>query len=614
MKMVEQMAHRGPDDRTAVVMGRVGLGMSRLAIIDPSGSRQPITNETGDIQFIFNGEIYNYRELREELRALGHTFATNGDGEAVVHGYEEWGEAVLGKLNGMFALALWDARAGTLLLARDRIGIKPLYYVKTRGMILFASEIKALLASGLIAPEVNREMLDTYLTFRYVPAPRTFFKEIKKLQPGEYLILSGREASARSFYSLRFLPKHDLSEEEIRSELRQRIDASIAFRLRSDAPLGVFLSGGLDSGYILATVREHVSGELNSYTVGFDRGGRYNEIGASRVMSRRYGTIPNELEMNYRSYIEALPRAVHFMEEPMADPSSVPMMELSRMARQRVRVILSGEGGDELFSGYPRYQGESLAATPRLPVALVARAARVLAPMVSRSLRRGLDGLAVRDGASRHLLWETIISPAIRAELLGSASGSPLASAATPLGMIENAVRDCDSTDERDRLTEVDIRLWLVEDLLLKKDKMGMSASIEARVPYLDHGLVDFACRLHPRMKVRRLTGKYIFKQLLKESLPPEILNRPKIGFAVPLAEWFRQELQWTVTHILHDDNRFLKEYLSRDAIRLLLHRHFAGQDLSLELFSLLVLELWGRMFILGQSPQALSEEVTASL
>ena len=611
--MVAQMAHRGPDDQRAAVMGRTGLGMCRLAIIDPEGSRQPLTNETSTISFIFNGEIYNYRELREELRSLGHTFATNGDGEVVVHGYEEWGEGVLGRLNGMFALALWDEPRQTLLLARDRIGIKPLYYANIGKMLLFASEVKALLASRAVSAAGNREALECYLAFRYVPAPHTFFEGITKLAPGEYLVLSKDGVASRSFYSLGFLPKHTLSEEDVVRELDRLIDRSIALRLRSDAPLGVFLSGGLDSGYILATARKHVSGELNSYTVGFDRGGRFNEIGASRVMSKRYGTVPNELEMTCRSYMEALPRAVFHMEEPMADPSSVPMMELSRIARQRVKVILSGEGGDELFSGYPRYLGESLAAT-RMPLTLLSRLAMALSPLLSRSRRRGLRGLSVADGATRHLLWETIIPPEERAELLGDKALESQSPHLDPLSIIRRAARGCDSRDERDRLSQVDIRLWLVEDLLLKKDKMGMSASIEARVPYLDHAVVDFACRLEPRMKVRRFTGKYIFRKLLEKSLPPEILSRPKVGFAVPLASWFREELRGGLGRILHDDSRFIREYLDRAAVGRLLARHQRGADLSLELFTLLVLELWGRIFILGESHRAISEEISATL
>jgi asparagine synthase (glutamine-hydrolysing) len=609
--MVATMDHRGPDDRTAVIMGRIGLGMSRLAIIDPAGSNQPIKNEAGDMWFIFNGEIYNYRELRVELIALGHTFTTHGDGEVVVHGYEEWGDSVFDKLNGMFALALLNTRTNSLLLARDRIGIKPLYYFKDADRFVFASEVKALLASRMVTASVNDAVLESYLTFRYVPAPHTMFSGVRKLNPGEFIVLKNGGEKMNSFYSLGFLPKHELSEEEIQNELRDRIDESISFRLRSDAPLGVFLSGGLDSGFILDTVRKHVTGELNSYTVGFDRGGKYNEIGASRVMSKRYGTIPNELEMDYRCYIEALPRAVYFMEEPMADPSSVPMMELSTLAKQRVRVILSGEGGDELFSGYPRYIGESLATLPGFLPTLGSLAGRFFRPFLSRSLQRGLNGLGVRNGPRRHLLWETIISPDLRRRLL---TGNRPADSMNPLDIIEQAARRCDSSDEQDRLTNVDIRLWLVEDLLLKKDKMGMSASIEARVPYLDHGVVDFACRLDPRMKVRNLTGKYIFKQLLKRSLPAEILNRPKVGFAVPLNDWFREELSGCVKHILCDNNKFLQEYLSQDGLRHLVDRHRSGRDLSLELFTLIFLELWGRIFILGESHQELSKEISRAV
>ncbi len=612
-RMAKAVKHRGPDHNETVIRGRVGLAIARLAIIDPEGSNQPILNENRDIWMVFNGEVYNYIELRKQLIYKGHKFATGGDGEVVVHGYEEWGEKVFSRLNGMFAIAIWDERSGKLLLARDRVGIKPLYVHTGSERMIFASEIKAILASNAVSFRARMDTVGCYLTFRYIPAPHTIFEGIYKLEPGEYRVYKNGGCRKQYYHTLRYAPYLPIEEDEAIKKLEIMFKQSVEIRLRSDAPLGVFLSGGLDSGFICALVRSIKSGELNSFTVGFNRPGIYNEIDAAAVAAKKFGTVPNELRMDHGDFLKALPSAVYFMEEPMADPSSVAMRELAILAGKRVKVILSGEGGDELFMGYPRYRGEMLTSKFNAVRPLMMCAATALKPFISRSLWRGLKGISIGNTAARHLHWETIISGEMKSELIGHGQGLS-DGCVSPLGLIEALENECDSLRAIDKLSWTDMKLWLVEDLLLKKDKMGMSASIEARVPFLDHELVEFACRLDPAMKIKKGRGKHILRRLMKDLLPPEILNGPKIGFAVPLASWFRNELRGAIEGILLREDAYIRSFIDSTALNRCIESHMSGRDISLELYSLLVLELWGRMFVIGESVDECTDRTAALL
>ncbi len=603
--MVAVIRHRGPDEQTWTVRGRVGLGISRLAIIDPEGSHQPLANETGDVVLVFNGEIYNYRELHATLEKDGHRFATRGDGEVIVHGYEQWGTGVFARLRGMFAIALWDDRRRRLVLARDRMGIKPLYVATTPHAFLFASEAKAFFASGMVEPALRPELIDTYLAYRYVPAPDTLFRGVRKVRPGEFHVVENGVESIERYHVHAFTPKAKIGEAEAAEQLDELLTRSIEYHLQSDVPLGVFLSGGLDSGFLTALASEHTSGALDTFSVGFDRGGIYDETAAAEVVSRRFKTRQHSLRMGAAEYLRMLPGAVYHFDEPMADPSSVPMMAISRLAAGHVKVVLSGEGADELFAGYPRYFGEAFAARLTLPGALAAFGARTLP--LSRSAARGLHGIGLRDVTRRHLFWQTIVSePQRRLLLLDAARGNGHALAAA-----ERFAAEAGGIDPIDRLFYFDIASWLVEDLLLKKDKMGMSASIEARVPYLDQDVVAFALRLPVALKVRGLKGKRVFRRLLRNRLPEEILKRPKVGFAVPLDAWFSGELASVLHATLTERDAFLAPFVSRDAVAEMCARQRAGRPVSLELLSLLVLELWGRIFLRGEAPEQLADTLT---
>ena len=603
--MVQSIRHRGPDEQTWITRGPVGLGIARLSIIDPQGSHQPLGNETGDVAVVFNGEIYNYRELRKTLEADGHVFATHGDGEAIVHGYEQWGAGVFAKLRGMYAIALWDDRRQRLVLARDRMGIKPLYVCRTAQALLFASEAKALFASGMISPELRPELIDCYLTLRYVPAPDTLFKGVHKIRAGEFHVFENGNETVERYYTLAFTPKIEIDEADAAEQLDALMTRSIEYHLQSDVPLGLFLSGGLDSGLLTALASEYSSRPLDTFSVGFNRGGIYDETAAAAVVARRFGARPHPLHMDHTAYMRMLPDAVRHLDEPMADPSSVPMMAISQVAAQHVKVVLSGEGADELFAGYPRYCGEAFAARVSLPRALTAFAARVLP--IPRSIARGLEGIGIHDPVRRHLHWQTIIPDGLRSRILTG----PARSDGWALAAVERFAAEARATGDLeaiDQLFYLDIRSWLVEDLLLKKDKMGMSASIEARVPFLDQDVVAYALRLRASLKVRGLKGKRVFRRLPQKRLPAEIVARPKVGFAVPLDDWFRGELAPALRRTLVAPDAFLAPYVTREGVSDMIADHQSGKNLALELLALLVLELWGRIYLRDEAPAELAE------
>jgi asparagine synthase (glutamine-hydrolysing) len=604
-RMVDAIRHRGPDERAVTRRGSAGLGIARLAIIDPEGSHQPIANEDNNVFMVFNGEIYNYKALRGQLEESGHRFATNGDGEAVVHGYEEWGTGVFERLRGMFAVAIWDDARQRLLLARDRLGIKPLYVSEKGSRLVFASEIKSMLEAGIEA-RFRHQALECYLAFRYVAAPDTVFDGIHKIPPGTFVILDEHGQSQQRFHHVSLRPKHDVSEPEAIDRLLQLLVASVEYRLQSDVPLGVFLSGGLDSGFLVALARMHTGGRLDTFSIGFNRGGIYDETQAAAIVARHFSTDQHSVMMDHVDFASRLPWTVYYMDEPMGDPSSVPMHALSELASRHVKVVLSGEGGDELFAGYPRYFGESLAARLWVPQAASRWIARGLRRRASRSLRRGIEGIGITDTPRRHLFWQEIIPAEWRRRLLAG-HPQPAEGGTNPLEAMAAIVGQLEDGDDMDRLFYYDLRGWLVEDLLLKKDKMGMSASIEARVPYLDQDVVDYALKLPTAMKIRGRRGKRIFRKLLHEHLPREILDRPKVGFAVPIESWFRHELAVMVSRRLTAGNSFLAEVLDPEAVKELLRSHMDGEDLSMALYSLLVLELWGRIFMFGESPEELS-------
>src|SRR3954454_12323955 len=499
-RMSGRLVHRGPDDDGLFSEGPVALAARRLSIIDLAGGHQPIENEDGSAVVVQNGEIYNYRELKRELAGRGHRFATDCDTEVLVHGYEEWGEAFVERLRGMFAIALWDKRRRRLLLARDRFGIKPLYYRHHAGGLSFASELKAMLEQPGVSREIEREAISAYLAFNSIPAPLTIFKQARKLPPGHLLVWDGGEVSLRRY--ARPGPTNETrsgSPAELAAELREVLDDSVRAHLVADVPVGVLLSGGVDSGGLAALASRHVGEPLRTFSIGFEEEG-FNELSRARLVAERYGTDHPELVLRPDA-VELLPKLVEAFDEPFGDSSALPTYLVSELAVGEVKVALSGEGGDELFGGYYTYVADLLARR----VGRLAALARPLAEALpSRTDRVGFEYKAKRFARAaalppleRHHGWKEIFSPQARAELAG-----PGVAAWDPLDLYRERYAEPAGAEPLARMQDVDLGIYLADDLLVKTDRLSMAHSLELRVPFLDPKVAEFAFSLPTNLKV----------------------------------------------------------------------------------------------------------------
>ena len=620
-RMTRRLVHRGPDDEGFFLDGKdgatgVGLGMRRLSIIDLDGGRQPIANEDRTVRVVFNGEIYNYRELREALLAKGHAFSTQSDTEVIVHLYEEHGEACVERLQGMFAFALWDASREQLLLARDRLGIKPLYYAVRHGALVFASELKALLEYDGIRKIIDPRALARFLTFLYIPSPDTIFAGIRKLPPAHVLRFRNGEATLHPYWTLSFPDRERRREAERKSpdtycdELRRLMAEVVQAHLMSDVPLGLFLSGGLDSGSIAAIMARQSAGPVQTFSIGYgDEHASYDELKATRVMARHIGSNHHE-EIVTPDVMELLPKLVWHLDEPFADSSLIPTYLVSVSARRHVTVALTGIGGDELFGGYPRYLGARLASGyERLPVALRRAAGSVIGWLPESTGSQNVSGRIKRFVASgllppreRYLSWishynrsglEALLTPSLR-------------SAVGDVDVLWDAHRKwydhAGASTELERLFATDTRGYLADDLLMMGDKMSMAASLELRVPYCDHRLIEYAASIPGEFKVRGLTLKALFRSAIRGLIPREILHRGKQGFMVPIASWLNKELKPLVNELLSESAIDKRGYFNSASIRRLLEEHESGRrNCADQLFALLVLELWHRIYIDGE-------------
>ncbi|MBI3622346.1 MAG: asparagine synthase (glutamine-hydrolyzing) [Nitrospirae bacterium] len=615
-RMTQRLVHRGPDDEGSYLEGTTGLAMRRLSIIDLTGGHQPIANEDGTVRIIFNGEIYNYRELREALIAKGHTFTTHSDTEVIVHLYEEYGDACVERLRGMFAFALWDARQEQLLLARDRLGIKPLYYLVHHGALLFASELKALLEYDGLQKTIDPRALASFLTFLYIPSPGTILTGVRKLPPAHLLRYRKGELSLRSYWRpgfpnererRRLLRRHP---RDIADELKSLVTESVRAHLISDVPLGVFLSGGLDSGSIAALMARESSGPIDTFTIGYgEEAASYNELDAARTVARHIGSNHHE-EIVTPDVMGLLPKLVWHLDEPFADSSLIPTYLVSASARRHVTVALTGIGGDELFGGYPRYLGARLAAGySRLPMwarrTLAGLADRVpestgsrnAAGWVKRFLKSG--PLSPRE---RYLSWISFYDERGLHALLAP----PMQAAVGDTASLWDAHRQWydhpDALAILDRVFSVDVQGYLADDLLMLGDKMSMAASLELRVPYCDHRLLEYAASIPAEVKVRGLTLKALFRDAIRELIPSEILHRDKQGFMVPIGQWLNRELKPLVRELLSEGAILKRGYFNPAEVSRLLKEHESGRrNLSDQIFALLVLELWHRIYLDGE-------------
>lgn len=600
-RMCDVIAHRGPDDEGFYQDERVSLGMRRLSIIDLAGGHQPIANEDGTVRIIFNGEIYNYRELAALLREKGHRLQTSSDTETIVHLYEEYGKACVHLLRGMFAFALWDARSQTLLLARDRLGVKPLYYTEAGGALVFGSEIKSLLEHPAVSREVDREALDAYLTFQYVPGPRTLFAGIYKLPAGHLLSAGPRGVLLERYWDLAFgEPGRPMDEAETAAELRRLLADAVRTELVADVPLGALLSGGIDSAAVVGLMSQAASGPVRSFTVGFPGCPAYSELDAAKEIAGQFGAEFHTVQAT-AGHVELLPGLIWHMDEPVADPAALPTFLVCRYARERVKVVLTGEGGDELFGGYPRYAwfGVARRLQATLPGWVRDGLAAPLVRFGPRGRMRRLAELVLRSRTDedRHLAW--ICSFTARQKVSLYAPGQRDGVRPADARLVRERLAAGGAPDPLHALMYLDLKSWLVDDILVKVDKMSMAASLEARVPLLDHRVVEFAAVIPIEQKIRRLQTKRVFKQSVRDLVPASVLSRRKHAFQVPVAEWLRGEAgRWAESVLLGRAAR-ARGYFDGSYIRWMLDAHRAGRhDFGQQIWNLLCLELWHQIFI----------------
>jgi len=593
-RMSGRLVHRGPDDDGLFHEGPVALAARRLSIIDLAGGHQPIENEDGSAVVVQNGEIYNYRELKRELEGRGHRFATDCDTEVLVHLYEEHGEGFVERLRGMFAIALWDKRRQRLLLARDRFGIKPLYYRHVDGGLSFASELKAMLEQPGFSREIDPKAVAAYLAFNSIPAPLTIFAEARKLPPGYLLAWEGGEVTQRRYARAGAVPGGEVrngSADELAAELREVLDDSVRAHLVADVPVGVLLSGGVDSGGLAALASAHTAEPVKTFSIGFEEAG-FDELSRARLVAERYGTDHHELVLRPDA-VELLPKLVESFDEPFGDSSALPTYLVSELAAGEVKVALSGEGGDELFGGYYTYVADLLSRR----VGRLAALARPLAEALpSRTDRVGFDYKAKRFARAaalppleRHHGWKEIFSPSDRAALAGAK-----AAAWDPLDLYRARYAETAGAAPLARMQDVDLGIYLVDDLLVKTDRLSMAHSLELRVPFLDPKVAEFAFSLPTNLKVRGFAKKRLLRQALEPLLPREIIHGRKQGFSIPIAAWLRGPLEPFAREVLAPETLARQGLLDPAAVAPVLDRHVSGrEDLSRQIWGLMALTLW---------------------
>lgn len=615
-RMVDVLRHRGPDDRgiyTSQLHLRAGspaapgvaLGHRRLSIIDLACGHQPLANEDGSIWLVFNGEIYNYRDLRRRLEGTGHRFRTESDTETILHLYEDEGPACLEHLNGMFALALWDANQRQLLLARDRLGKKPLVYRQEPGRLLFASELKSILEVPGVPRALDPQALDLYLTYQYVPHPWTIFQGIAKLPPGHYALYRDGQLEVRPYWQPDFNREDERPAEEYAEELRSLLTSAVQMRLRSDVPLGAFLSGGTDSTIIVGLMQRLCEEPVRTFSIGFPVP-EYDETRYAAAVAREFGTIHQEFCVEPDA-VGVLDQLVWHYDEPFADSSAVPTWYVSKLTREHVTVALTGDGGDELFAGYPRYRAVWLANWfDRLPAGL----RRVLAgpywqklpgsarqKSLRRRLRRFTESLG-QAPARRYLEWISIFNEARRAELYEDDFLAQLPDA-DPLEFLSAAYRRCRARDPVTATSLADLVTYLPCDLMTKVDIASMAHGLECRAPFLDYRVVELAARIPLRRKFRRGHGKRILLETFSDLVPKAVRRRRKMGFGVPLDHWFRGPLAGFAREVLLDTRTLDRGLFRAKVVENLLESHLAGLfDHSYRLWALLVLELWQRRWV----------------
>jgi asparagine synthase (glutamine-hydrolysing) len=607
--MASVINHRGPDDEGIYVKNNVGLAHKRLSILDlsPAG-HQPMNNEDGSIWIVFNGEIYNFLDLREELQKKGHTFRSRTDTETIIHLYEEKGVECVHDLRGMFAFAIWDENKKRLFCARDRAGKKPFVYAHTEDGLVFASEIKSLLKDPALKRNLDYSAIHHYLTYQYVPSPLSIFKDIKKLPPAHVLIYEGGDLTIKRYWSLSYQKKLHLSSVgEYGEQFRDLFQEAVKIRLSSDVPLGAFLSGGIDSSLVVAVMSRLMNQPVKTFSIGFEEEG-YDEVAFARIIAEKYETDHHEFTVKPDA-VSILPQLVWHYNEPFADSSAIPTYYVSKMTRDFVTVALNGDGGDESFAGYERYVADKLAdyyrrVPPFIREGIIRRVVDTLPHSINRRnffrrLKRFVKGIS-EPPERRYVRWICFFDNEMKGDLYTPSFkdlNRELDSADLTVKWYERA----DAEQFLDRTLFVDVMSYLPEDLLVKVDIASMAHSLEARSPFLDHKVMEFAALLPPNLKLRGMETKFLLKDTLSDIVPQEILQRKKMGFGVPLDVWFRNDLKEMAYDVLLDQKSIERGYFRKEYVLQMLDDHVSKRyDHSYRIWALLFLELWHRMFIDG--------------
>ncbi len=600
-RMAGAIIHRGPDDEGFYFKDNVALGMRRLSIIDLATGHQPISNEDGSVRVVFNGEIYNFLELRERLVARGHQFRTHSDTEVIVHLYEDHGDDLVDHLNGMFAFTLWDERRQRLLVARDRMGEKPLYFTQTQESFIFASELKSLVEHPLVERRINLLALRKYLQYEFVPSPHTIIEGVHKLRPAHRLIFEKGEWRTERYWRLSYEGERlQIGEDEAVEETRRRLREAVRLRLVSDVPLGVLLSGGIDSSSVAELACEAAEGRVKTFSIAFDEKS-FDESSYARLVANRLGTEHYERRFTEREMLDIVPEIPRLLDEPLGDGSLIPTFLLSRFTRERVTVALGGDGGDELLAGYPTYAAHRMAdyyrALPRLVRKGLIEPAVARLPVSTDNLsfdfkaKRFVLGAALPAG-TRHTVWMGSYTAEQQRLLL-----APEVLAACPDEQVFDEVRVFDQPNGHDvveRMMTLDATHYLSECVLFKVDRASMAASLETRAPFLDHTLVEFLTKLPLDLKLRGFTGKYILKRAMRGRLPQQVINRPKKGFGMPVAKWVKGELRGFVRDTFAPERLRRRGLFNADYVERLLDEHERGvADHRKLIWTLLMFEMW---------------------
>ena len=608
-RMVDTLRHRGPDDEGAVTLPGAGLGIRRLSIIDVAGGQQPFASEDGAIQLVANGEIYNHAELRRDLTARGHRFRSRSDVEVIVHGYEEFGVAVLDRLRGMFAFALWDGSTRRLFAARDRAGEKPLYYAQTPERLLFASEIKGLLVQPDVSREVSLEALDQFLTYEYVLTPQTMFSSVRTVPPAHYLLYQRGVVKVERYWDVASVPVRDWTDDEAAAALREALGRAVSGQMMSDVPLGAFLSGGIDSSAIVALMADGADGDagpVNTFSMGFEAAS-YNELPYAREVATRFETHHREGMVN-PDLSDLFDRLVTHFDQPFADVSLFPTYLVSQIAREHVTVALSGDGGDELFGGYDTYEAEAIArrvatVVPDAAMLLVAAITAMLPPSEKKKglvnkLRRFTLGMARAPSSIAQYRWMTYLDAGAKKRLYTPALQTALVDSDV-YAPIRRQLRGAHTDDLLNRQLYTDLQVYLADDILVKVDRMSMATSLETRAPFLDVDVMELAFSMPGHLKIRRGERKYVLKRAMKDLLPDAVLTRGKEGFSIPMKSWLRREWAPMMQDLLGPDRVGRRGWFEPAQVTRRVDEHLAGtQSHAHLLFSLMVLERWAQAFL----------------